>query len=206
MLKSEVRTEVRRRLYESSADLWANADIDAFIRDEVRNLPFRNVYKEEIWEVDTVVNQEDYTLPSGTRKIEKVQFNEGTASDPDWDDQTGWDIFGGALYLTPKPSSIKSMRVFLRKEFTDPSTQVDGDTIDVPNDKLEIVFVGATLRAYQTLMGYFVDLKNWDYNAKPDGITMNHVQGWIREVKLEYLELIKQLKTVPRPRFINLTD
>lgn len=206
MTKAEVRTEVRRRLYETTADLWSNTDIDAFVRDEIRALPFRNIYKEEIWETDTVVNQEDYTLPSGTRKVEKVQFNEGTASVPDWDDQAGWDVFGGVLYLQDKPTLVKTMRCFLRKEFTDPSTQDDGDTIDVPNDKIEIVILGATLRAYQTLMGYFVDLKNWDYNAKPDGITMGHVQSWIREVKLEYLEVIKNLKTVPRPRFINLTD
>lgn len=206
MTKAEVRTEVRRRLYEASADLWTNADIDAFIRDEIRTLPARNVYKEEIWEISTVVDQDDYTLPSGTRKVEKVQFDEGTSTEHDWQDQEGWDTFGGVLYLGAQPSEVETMRVFLRKEFTDPSTQSDGQTIDVPNDKLEIVYIGATLRAYQTLIGYFVDLKNWDYNAKPDGITMQQVQNWIRDVKVEYLEVLKNLRTVPRPRFIDLVN
>ena len=207
MTKAELRTEIRRRLYESAANLWSNTDIDAFARSEILTLPAKGIYKEEIYSTAFVVNQEDYLMPTNAFKIEKVEVNEGTALTPSWCKwDNGWDHYAGSLWFSPPPSRVETFRVFLKMNFTDLDSYTDNQEIDVPEDKMEVVILGSALRAYSALMGYFVDLKNWDYNAKPDGISMNQVQTWIGAMKEEYMEALRYSKKVSQPRFIDLTS
>jgi hypothetical protein len=206
MTKAELRTEIRRRLYESAADLWSNTDIDAFARSEILSLPAKGIYKEEIFSTDFVANQEDYLMPTGAFKIEKVEINTGTALSPTWQKQdNGWDHYAGSLWFSPAPSTVETFRAFLKMNFTDLDSYLDAEEIDVPEDKMEVVILGAALRGYSALMGYFVDLKNWDYNAKPDGISMNQVQAWIRDMKEDYMTALRYSKKASQPRFIDLT-
>ena len=207
MTKAELRTEIRRRLYESAADLWSNTDVDAFARSEILSLPAKGIYKEEIYSTDFVANQEDYLMPTNAFKIEKVEVNEGTSLVPSWQKwDNGWDHYAGSLWFSPPPSTVETFRVFLKMNFTDLDSYADGEEIDVPEDKMEVVILGSALRGYSALMGYFVDLKNWDYNAKPDGISMNQVQTWIIAMKEEYMEALRYSKKVSQPRFIDLTS
>lgn len=204
MIKSALLARVRRKLYEGTADLWQDVDIYDFIDEELQSLYAKNIYKEELYTTSTVVNQIDYQLPTNTYKVDMVEFNEGTVSIPDWDRQAGWDVYGNTLYLKSAPTQVKTMRIHVRIPYTTVSGLSNGDTIDIPDSRVEVVVAGAVLRSYQSIMGYFLDLKNWDYNAKPDGITMQQVQGWIRDVKQEYLDVVKTLRKVPIPRFIDL--
>jgi len=207
MTKAELRAEIRRRLNEPTADLWSNTDIDAFARAEILVLPAKNVYKEEIYSTAFVEDQEDYLLPTGTFKVEKVEVDNGNSTSHDWQQlESGWDHYAGAIWFSPPPNTTDTFRVFIKMAFTDLDSYTDGQEIDVPDDKTEVVILGATLRAYQSLMGYFVDLKNWDYNVKPDGITMSQVQSWIRDVKQEYLDMVRICRRLPVPRFISLVD
>jgi len=207
MTKAELRTEIRRRLYESTADLWTNADIDAFARQEIMSLPAKNIYKEEIYTTAFVEDQEDYLLPTGTFKVEKIEVDYGNTTDHEWiKADNGWDHYAGSLWFTPAPNVTYPFRVFCKMNFTDLDSYTDNQEIDVPEDKLEVVILGAALRGYSSLMGYFVDNKNWDYNAKPDGTNMNQVQAWIRDIKTEYMDALKYAKKSPQPRFIDLTS
>lgn len=205
MIKSTLLARIRRKLYENTADLWQDVDLYDFVQEELSSLYAKNVYKEELYTTSTVVNQIDYQLPVNTYKVDRVEFNEGTSTVPDWDTQAGWDTYGTTLYLQVAPTEVKSMRLHLRMPYGDLPSLASAD-IDIPDSRVEVVVLGAVLRAYQSLMGYFVDLKNWDYNAKPDGISMSQVQGWIRDVKQDYLDVLKTLRRVPVPRFIDLVD
>lgn len=203
MTLSNVRTLVRDYLNEATADLWTDATLNRLINEEIRSLPQKHIYLEEIHTVSTVVDQYDYTLPAGTVKVEKVERNVGTASKPDWQEESGWDAYAGALYLRSRPTTVWTIRIHIKKKFSEFSDDVTPS--DIPDEKMEVVVWGTVIRAYKALMGYFVDAKNWDAVAKPDGIGMPQVQGWLRDAKGEYRELINLYRTVPRPRFVNLT-
>lgn len=204
MIKSALLARIRRKLYESSADLWTDADIYDYADEEISSLFAKNVYKEELYTSSTVVNQVDYQLPTNTYKVDRVEFDYGTGSNTDWAEQAGWDVYGNTLYLGSKPTQVLSMRLHLRMPYTTVTALASGDTIDIPDSRVEVVVLGAVLRAYQSLMGYFVDLKNWDYNAKPDGISMQDVRLWLRDIKQDYLDILKALRKVPLPRFMDL--
>lgn len=202
--RADVRTEVRDTIDESVADLWTDARLNKFIASEIRGLPRKGIYLEEIWEVSTEQNKRDYPLPDGTYKVELVERNYGTASVTDYQEVKGWDNYGGALWLDTRPVDVWTMRIHIRKAFTTPVNDVDN--LDIPDEKMEVVVVGAAIRAYRMLMGYLVDAKNWDTVSKPNGISMPMVQSWIRDLKADYLDLIKTFRTQPRVRDINLVD
>lgn len=200
----DLRSEIRVNLNETTADLWQDTDLDKFINAEIRSLPRKGIYLEEIYEIDTVINQEEYSLPTNTHKVERVERNWGTASAPRWDEIKGWDNYAGALYLSPIPDTVFTIRVFVSYGFATLSDDVTA--IEVPDEKIDVVIWGATVRAYKALMGYFVDAKNWDAIAKPDGISMNQVLNWYKEAKDEYKDILKTFRTIPRPRDIDLVN
>ena len=204
MKRDAIRTAIRCYLYEDSADLFSEVKINQAITDTLRELPRKNIYLEQIHTTTRVKDQIDYTLPAGTLKVEKVEINLGTSTKEDWDEVKGWDLYGDALYLRSRPSDTYTMRIHIRTKFTN-LTDDTTDT-DVPNEKLELVYAGASYRCYKMLMGYFVDAKNWDSIAKPDGVSMNMVMNWLKMAKKDYEELIQTFKTYPRPREINLVD
>lgn len=204
MKRDAIRTSIRYYLYEDSADLFSDARINQAITDTLRELPRKNIYLEQIHTTARVKDQIDYTLPAGTLKVEKVEINLGTSSKPDWDEVKGWDLYGDALYLRSRPNDTYTMRIHIRKKFTNLTDDVT-DT-DVPNEKLEVLIAGAAYRCYKMLMGYFVDAKNWDSIAKPDGVSMNQVMNWLKMAKDDYEDLIQTFRTYPRPRDINLVD
>ena len=204
MKRDAIRTSIRYYLYEDTADLFSDDRINQAITDTLRELPRKNIYLEQLHTAARVVDQIDYTLPAGTLEVEKVEINLGTSTKPDWDEVKGWDLYGDALYLRSRPSDTYTMRVHIRKKFTDLTDDIT-DT-DVPDEKLELIYAGSAYRCYKMLMGYFVDAKNWDSIAKPDGVSMNQVMNWLRMAREDYKELIQTFKTYPRPREINLVD
>lgn len=204
MIKSAFRTLVREKIDETTADLWTDAQLDDFADEELRTLPAKNVYKEEIWNSYTAANVKEYPLPTGTIKVEKVELGDLPSNSVDYSELNGCDTFAGVLYLPYKPTAVTDLRIWIKKSFTLLSSLTEGQTLDIPDSKIEVLVLGTVLRAYSKLMGYFVDLKNWDYNAKPDGISMQQVQSWIRDVKAEYKEILSAVRFTPKPRFIDL--
>jgi len=203
-LRSDIRTRVRDYLYEETADWFTNDQLNRLITEEINSLPSKDIYKESVYETDLVVDQTEYTLPTNTAEVEKIQRNDGTTADPSWNDFTGWDVFNNALYLDWKPSTADEIRAFLRIEFTAPT----GDVIalDVPDNVCEIVVWGVVIRCYKRVIGYLRQAKNWDSVSKPDYLTVGTVTSWLIEAKRDYFELIKQYSTMPRPRDINLVS
>lgn len=201
-VRSDIRTEVRDEIYESAADLITDAQLNRAISREIRSLPRNGIYLEELHTTSTVVDQLDYVLPTGTYKVELVERNWGTASQPDWQEVKGWDLYGTALYLLGRPTVVWTMRVHVRKSFTVLSD--DSTSSDIPDEKVDVVILGVAVRCYRYLMGYFKNAKNWDAIAKPNGISMSQIQSWYRDIKSEYEKMIALYKTVPRPRDIDL--
>lgn len=202
--RSDIRTRARNYLYEATADLFTDARVNQGISDTFAELPRKGVYLEEIHTTARVVDQLDYSLPSGALKIEKVDVNLGTSAKPDWDEIKGWDNYAGALWLRQRPTDTYDMRIHIRKKFTDLTD--DTTATDVPSDQLELVAVGATIKCYQMLIGYLVHAKNWDSVAKPDGIGLPQVQAWIRDLREIYHKMINDQRRFPRPREINMVD
>lgn len=202
MTGNEILTEVRRLLYEASADLWEDEDILAHTKAEIRRLPTRGIYLEELWEISKEKNRRDYSLPSDTVDIEILEENYGTDSAPDWQEMKGWDTYAGALWLGVTPTDTRTIRVWIKKKFA--TIEETEDESEIPDDKIDAVIYGAAIRAYQQLIGYMVDQKNYDAIAKPDGISMNHVRAWIKDLQDELKNILAEIRGVPRPRSIDM--
>lgn len=204
MKKSEALALVRIELHEATANLWTDNDLYALMDAELRTLPKKSVYKEEVWKGTTELKRDEYPLPTGTRHIEKLEFNEGSDTDPCWVEDIDYDVYGNVLYLSFLPTNEKKFRVRLKKSFTAVSTLGSNDNLDVPDSVIEVLIKGTALRAFGNIMAYFIDASNWDYVAKPDGISMNQVQNWFKQVKDDYNEALALARTVPKPKCINL--
>lgn len=169
------------------------------MNQELRALPRKGIYREEIYTTSRVVDQLDYTLPSGTFKVEKVEVNTSTSAQPYWVPVAGWDNYGGALHLSSRPTDTYTMRVFIRKGFTN-----NGTTIDIEDPEADALIFGIAARAYKALLGYFVDAKNWDTVAKPDGISANQVLALYREAKVDYRDALSTYRKYPMPRSVDM--
>lgn len=202
MLRSEIRDEIRVLLYEATADLFTDADLDTHINAEVRLLPGRGIYIEEMHTIAKELQEQDYEVPDNTVKVEFLEENYGTASNPDWQPMKGWDHYAGAIWLRVPPTDTRTMRAWIQKRFTKLTS--DGQTSDVPEHQIDVVIYGAAIRAYQQLVGYLVDQKNYDAIVKPDGISLGNVRGWIRELREDRDSILKRVRQVRKPRSIDL--
>lgn len=200
--RANIILEVRDAFYEDTADFFTDVKLQRFLKQEIRSLPRKDIYLEELWTTSSIVNQIDYTLPTGTYKVEMVERNIGTDAVPIWDEVKGWDQYAGALYLPAMPSYVWTMRIHARKAFADLTDDVTNS--DIPDEKMEVVIWGTVVRAYKALMGYLKNAKNWDAIAKPDGVSLTQIQAWLRDAKAEYKELVQSYKTFPKPRDIDL--
>lgn len=203
--RADIRTEVRDRLAEdtaSSSGIWSDAQINRFIAQEIRSLHRRGIYSREKDTTNTVVDQYDYTFPSGCYKVDMIERNWGTSDKPLWEPVDGWSQDDSALYLGARPMISWVMRITFRKKYsvlTDDST-----SSDIPDDKMDVVVLGSTIRALQRLAGYLGNVANWDSISKPDGVSINSISGLLAVLKKEYRELVAMYKTVPDVREINL--
>lgn len=201
-IRSEIRTEVRDAFYEDVADLITDNQLNRFISQEIRSLPRKGIYLEEIHTTNTEVDKLDYPLPANTYKIEKVERNWGTNAKPNYEEIKGWDIYGSVLWFNIAPTSTFEIRIHIKKKFTVLTDDVAAS--DVPDDEMEVVIVGVMIRAYRSIMGYLRDANNYDSVIKPNGISMSQIQAWYTQAKQDYKELIRQYAKSPRPRDIDL--
>lgn len=204
MVRSDIITRVRDYIYEDTANVFTDTQLQRFFLEELRALPSKGVYKEEIWSTTLVVNQQSYTLPTGVVKLEKFERNDGTSSYPAWNPLGGYDVYNNALYLDWLPGTADSVRGLLRMKFTD----VNDDTtaLEIADDKSEILVWGIVVRCYKAIIGYKNNSKSWDSVTKPGDISLSSLQNWLRDAKQEQKDLIKQYATVSRPRSIDLVS
>lgn len=202
--RSDIRTRVRDYLYEASADWFSDAQLNRLIAEEVRALPSNDIYLEAVYSTNLVVDRTDYSLPDGTKKVERAERNDGNLSVANWVEFAGYDLFNNAIYLDFRPSNTDEIRIFIKKEFTVPTDDVTA--LNVPDDVCEIVVWGVVVRAYKMAIGYLRNAQNWDSVAKPDYLTLNTLNSWLSEAKRDYRDLIKMYQTVPRPREIGLVS
>ena len=203
-VRSDIRTRVRDYIYESTADLVSYAQLNRYITEEVNSLTTKDIYIEDMYTTTLVVDQQDYAVPTGTVKVEDVERNDGTTTQPEWVKLNGWDVYSGSIWLSWRPTTADTIRVKVSKSFTPPTD--DSTAMDVPDDKCEVVVWGVVVRVYKQLIGYFRQSKNWDSISKPDGVTLSSLQNWLRDARTEYQTLIEQYKTMALPRDIDLVS
>jgi len=206
-LRTDLRTEIRDYIYEASGEtgaIWSDAVLNRMISREVQALPSNDIYLEETWTTTTVVDQYDYTLPTGTQKVEQVERNDGTTDLPDWNELNGCDTYGDVLTLPYRPSAADTLRIKIKKAFTIPSD--DTTNLEVPDDKCEVIVVGVALRCFKRMIGYLSKSVSWDTVTKPGDLAIPAIQSWIQSAKQDYKELIKRFASVPKPRDINLVS
>lgn len=198
----DIRTEVRDEFSEPATAVVfiTDAQLNKQINKEIRSLPSKDIYAEDVLAFSTSSNE--YTLSSTTFKIESIERNVGTTTDPYWQEIKGWDTYGGKLYLPFKLSSSTDFRMFRKKTFSTLSD--DSTSSDIPDDKMEVVIQGVICRSYRFVLSYLKDAKNWDSVAKPDGFDIGRILAVYQDAKRDYKELISLYKTVPKPRDINL--
>jgi hypothetical protein len=203
--RANIRTEVRDRLAEdaeSTSGIWTDVMINRAIKQEISALHRKGIYSREKDTSDTVVDQFDYTFPSGCYKIDLVERNWGTSAKSLWQPELGWYQNDTALYLGSRPTISYSMRISFRKKYT---VLTDDVTIsDIPDEKMEVVIIGTELRCLHRLAGYLGNTANWDSISKPDGVTINTINNYIQTVKKEYLDAIQTWRTSPPVKEINL--
>lgn len=204
-LRSDIRTRVRDYLHESVADIFADAQLNRYISEELLSLPSKEVYAEGV-ETDTLeLNVTTYPIPSGVQKIEKIERDESTGSAiSSWVPLRGWDTYGGNIYLDWLPSKADNIRMFCKKAFTVPSGDVVA--LDIPDDKSEVLVWGVVVRAYKQLIGYLRNSVAWDTVTKPGDLSIPSITGWLRDARKDYNDLIKQYRTEPRPREIDMVS
>lgn len=205
--RSDLRTEIRDNIQEASGitgAIWSDILLNRHITREIRSLPKKDIYLEELWTTTTVQNQEDYTLPTGTHKVEKLERNDSTSAVPYWNEIKGYDTYAGALYLPYLPGSSETIRVHIKKQFTVPTDDVTA--VDIPDDTCEVVVWGVTIRCYKMLIGYLRGSQSWDSVTKPGDLQIAFIQNWIRDAESYYKDLIKLYARIPRPRDIDLVS
>lgn len=209
-LRSDIRTEVRDNIQEASGidgAIFTDDLINRHIERELLSLPRKGIYLEEMW-TQTLDPTEDYSsgivLPSGTVKVESVERNDGTSSNPDWNLLSGIDNYNGSIFLPFTVTTSYDIRVKIKKVFTVPSDDVVA--LDLDDDKCEVLIWGVTIRCYRILIGYLRGSQSWDSVTKPGDLNINTINSWLREAVDHYKELIRQYGTVPRPRDIDLTS
>ncbi len=206
MTRSDLRTRVRDYLDESVADIWSDDQLNRYYLEEVRSLPRKGVYLEELWEM-TLSSSTDYTdgitLPTGTYKVEAVEKNDGSTTNPFWNEVPGIDVYAGSLHLPYDPGD-ETLRLKLKKNFTEVADNVT--SLDIPDDKSEVLVWGIVVRAYKQLVGYYRNDKSWDSVTKPGEVGLTAIQGWLRDAKSEYQELVRLYRSVSKPRDIDLTS
>ncbi len=203
-LRSDLRTGIRDGIYEAAADLITDAQINRAIKREIDSLPSKQIFLKKLYTTTTVVNQQDYALPTGTVEVERVERNDGTSDSPIWTQINGCEMYDDALWLPYRPGNIDTIRIHIQKKFANPDD--DSTTLDLPDEKLELVEQGGIVRCYKMLMGYFRQSKSWDSVTTPKGVSMGSVQQWYRESKEDYKELLHQYQDTPLSREIDLVS
>lgn len=202
-LRSDLRTSIRDDIYESVADLITDAQLNRYISAEISSLPSKQIFLKKLYTTTTVVDQYDYALPTGTVEVEKVERNDGTSDSPVWTTINGCEVYDDAIHLPYRPGTTDTIRIHIQKAFANPSD--DSTTLDIPDDKLEVVVQGCVVRCYRSLIGYFRQNKAWDSVTAPRSVTLGTLQQWYREAKEDYKELVGQYKDTPLARDIDLT-
>lgn len=205
--REDIRNSLSYKLHEVDSGFTAENDlIGATQKNEailmaIRKLPSYGVYLEKMYTI-SLSSRLDYPLPSGVLEVEEVEVNRGSSSNPDWQEIKGTDVYANTLWLPYLPTSTDTMRLKTQKAFTELTDDVT--VTDIPNNKLEILIKLATLYCYENLIGYFLDSKNWDAVAKPEGADMNKLHQWYRTAKTEWEKEAQKFRRYPKPRMIDL--
>jgi hypothetical protein len=199
--------KVRDYLFDEVGDGIAGSFTDVklqrFLTEELLSLPSKNIYKEEVWAMPLSENVQDYTLPTGTFKLEIVERNDGSSTTPAWNEISGWDTYGNTLHLDFLPYISMNIRGHLKMFFADLTD--DNTDIELEDDKTEALVWGIVVRCYKALIAFYRGSQSWDSVTKPGDVGIGSVQGWLRDAKQEQKEIIQRYATSARPRDINLT-
>lgn len=202
MTRADIRTRVRDAVYEDSADLLSDAKLNRMFEDELRFLPTERVFKQEIWERTTEQNIKEYTLPSGSVQVEKVFITHGTTAPISWSEVNGFKEYAGAVILPFYPSGTETLRIEVLKKFTIVSNV--NDTLDIDDEKTDVLVKGITIRAYNSIIGYYAHSKNHNAVTSPNGVSMRTIEEHVSQLRTEYRGLLDKYAVPVQAQDINL--
>ena len=206
MKRPAILIKVRDYLFDSGGDgisgSFVDATIQRFLSEELLSLPSKNIYKEEIWSIALSENVQDYTLPTGTFKLETIERNDGTITSTNWNEIGGWDTYGNAVHFDFLPYTSLGIRGHLKMFYADLTD--DNTDIELEDDKVEALVWGIVVRCYKALIGYYRGNMSWDSVTKPGDVGISPVQMWLRDAKLEQKEIIQRYAISALPKDIDL--
>lgn len=71
---SDVRTDVRSRLDESSARLWTDAELNRWINEALRDIARRCETLQAYDDINVTANTQEYTLPTDLLRVYRVEY------------------------------------------------------------------------------------------------------------------------------------
>lgn len=205
--RSDARNRIRNYLYEQGTEtvkLWTDAQLNDWMFEEVQSWWGKSIYNPEVMESVSEDGMTEFDVPDRTIAIDLIEIDYNNGATPRrWSKVVGWKRYGGKVILGNPIYGTYPLRMFCRRQYQSPAE--DSLTLGITDAQMEVLVAGVCLRAYRALMGYFVDAKNWDAVAKPDGISFNQVQNWYRMLKEDYEGMVRRNKRQPTARDIDLT-
>lgn len=133
---TEMLSQVRAELEESSASIWTDASLLRWLNDASQDFARKTVNLEDEQYATSVVGQESYDLPSYTIDVTSVYFSTNddsllrltmkdytrSAQGDDSGDPSVYAIHNDALWLNPVPDTADTIR-FFRTYYPTPITE-----------------------------------------------------------------------------------
>lgn len=158
-----MRTKVRRRLDESTARFWTDADLNEWINEGAREVARRAETLQATTNISSVADTQQYSLPSNVFRVHRVEFtrdpSRSTAleyrdfntmdsiwwgshymspGDPYWYTMWGFPpTLAMIVYPTPPDSIADAFKVYYYRM---PATaSADGDSVEIPSGWDDII-------------------------------------------------------------------
>lgn len=145
MLVSDVATRVKRQFGDEVGAQVTDADVIRWCNDAQKEIALQQELLQAIATVPSVVNQQEYTLPTDLLKLRGVRYDKVRLSGVTMDDidnltddrtfdtgpPTYYWTFAETLSLWPTPDAIKSIYIYYSKVPT--TLTVVGDTLTIPD-------------------------------------------------------------------------
>lgn len=187
---NEITAIVREYLSDSSAVVTQP------IVDSVNYLS--NLFSIDMIDTDqsTVIDEDTLDIPDESRKVNSV-FIAGEEVLPlkDLNDletvrlngTVRWYEFGGKIQFTATFSAVEEAKIYYEKGFIEPEATID---TDVPQNLLELVYIGAQYRYYNFLINQLVLSKADLPDIKP-----NELRKVRDDVKSHYFDIVREIKS-----------
>lgn len=201
--KADLRTAIRRDLRDSAEKGFTNAEIDDLI--DFAFVEVSNAYpKEVIDEFECQAGKTGYTTIC--TEVFRVEVERGgnlihiQPGDGDPSSQSGWELFGGALWLTDRTADALTADDNLRIWGYAPRIRPNGDDDVVDCDEIAErgVRAFAVLNGWQRLAASRALFSQWNSQPGNTDVSLNQLTGWAATAEAQWQSLRRQMRLMRR--------